>query len=142
MALSDRLTDLASRTKNLEDTAATTQAKDRAKLDQQRNQLHSKMTTEAQNIQSSADKAQAGARSWWADTTARFEQQRNELRAKMDQQRAERKVDRAQHNADDAEANAADMISWAEYAIDSAEYAVIDAVIARDEANDLVAARR
>ncbi len=142
MALSDRLTDLASRTKDLEDAAAATRAKDHAKLEHQRNQLHSKLTTEAQNIQSSADKAQAGARSWWTDTTARFEQQRNELRAKMDQQRAERKVDRAQHNADDAEAYAADMISWAEYAIDSAEYAVVDAVIARDEANDLVAARR
>jgi hypothetical protein len=34
------------------------------------------------------------------------------------------------------------MVAWAAYAIDSAEYAVIDAVVARDEADSLVAARR
>src|SRR5207248_11765798 len=85
MALSDQLTDLANRTKQLEDAAATTRAKDRTKLEEQREKLQSKVKTEAQNIQSSAGKAQADARSWWADTTARFEQRRAELRTKMDQ---------------------------------------------------------
>ncbi|SRR6266704_488990 len=142
MALSDRLMDLATRTKNLEDAAAATKARNRAKLEQQREALHSKMTTEAKGIQSSAGKAEADARSWWNDTTVRFEQRRAELRTKMDEQRTERKVERAKNNADDAEDYASDMVTWAAYAIDAAEYAVIDAAIARSEADELVAAGR
>src|SRR5437764_14298230 len=49
MALSDQLTDLANRTRQLEDAAATTRAKDRTKLEEQREKLQSKVKTEAQN---------------------------------------------------------------------------------------------
>ncbi|HXN03821.1 MAG TPA: hypothetical protein VN895_03190 [Candidatus Acidoferrum sp.] len=141
MALSDKLTDLASRIKELEDAAAATKAKNHAKLEQQREQLNSKMKTQAQSIQSSATKAKGEARSWWTDTTAQFEQQRAKTRAKMDQQKANFKSDRAELDAEDAENYAADMVDWAIYAVDSAQYAVIDAYIARDKADSLTAAR-
>jgi hypothetical protein len=141
MALSDKLTDLASRIKELEDAAAATKAKNRAKLEQQREQLNSKMKTQAQSIQSSATKAKGEARSWWTDTTAQFEQQRAKVRAKMDQQKAEFKSDRAELDAEDAEDYAADMVDWAIYAVDSAQYAVIDAYIARDKADSVAVAR-
>jgi hypothetical protein len=142
MALSDQLTDLASRTKKLEDAAAAARAKNRAKLEQDREKLHSTMTSEAKSIKSSADKAGTDVSSWWAETTARMEQQRADLRAKVDQRRAERQVAKAERNAADAEDYAADMVSWAAYALDSAEYAVIDATIARSEADELAAAKR
>jgi hypothetical protein len=64
MALSDQLESLASRTKQLEDGAAATRAKDRAKLVQEREKLQSQMETTAQSIQSSAAQAEADARSW------------------------------------------------------------------------------
>jgi DNA repair exonuclease SbcCD ATPase subunit len=139
MALSDQLTDLAARTKKLEDTAAATRAKDRAQLEQERERLNSNMEAQAQRIQSSVDQAQADAQGWWTDTTRRFEQRRADVRATIDQQKAERKLDRAQHNADDWEQYAADTVSWAAYAVDAAEYAVIEAAIARKAADDLVA---
>jgi DNA repair exonuclease SbcCD ATPase subunit len=139
MALSDQLTDLAARTKKLEDTAAATRAKNRAQLEQDRERLNSNMEAQAQRIQSSVDQAQAGAQGWWTDTTKRFEQRRAEVRAKIDQQKAERKLDRAQHNADAWDQYAADMVSWAAYAVDAAEYAVIEGAIARKAADDLVA---
>lgn len=142
MALSDQLTDLAARTKKLEEAAAATKAKNRAQLEQDKETLNARMQAQAQKIQSSVDKTQADAQAWWTETTKRFEQRRAEVRTKMDQQKAERKVDRAQHNADDWENYAADMISWAAYAVDAAEYAVIDAAIARKEADDLVTASR
>jgi len=142
MALSDQLTDLAARTKKLEDAAAANRAKNRAQLKQEREERNARMEAQAQKIQSSFDKAQADAQAWWTDTTKRFEQRRAEVRTKMDQQKAERKLDRVQHNADDWEKYAADMVSWAAYAVDAAEYAVIDAAIARKEADDLAAASR
>ena len=141
MALSDKLTELANRIKQLEDTAAATKAKNHAKLEQQREQLNSKMKTQAESIKSSAAKTKGEARSWWADTTTQFEQQRVKARAKVDQQKANFKSDRAELDAEDAENYAADMIDWAIYAVDSADYAVVDAVIARDKADTLVANR-
>ena len=142
MALSDQLTDLAARTKKLEDSAAASKEKSRTQLEQDRTKLDAKMDAQAQNIKASVGKTQSDAKDWWTETTKRFEQQRAQMHAKMEEQKAERKVDRAQRNADDWEQYAADMVSWAAYAVDSAEYAVIDAAIARQEADDLVAAKR
>jgi hypothetical protein len=50
-------------------------------------------------------------------------------------------VDKAVRNADDAEAYAMEMIQVACYCVDTAEYAVADAVIARSDAHDLIAAK-
>jgi len=139
MALSDQLMDLAKRTKRLEDAAAAAQAQNRAKLEQDREKLHSTMSTEAQKLQSSAGEAKSQARSWWTDMTKHIEEQRAEVRGKIDQRRAERKVDQAKRNAADAEDYAADVVSVAVYVVDAAEYAVVDAAIARSEADALVA---
>jgi len=141
MALSDQLTDLAARTKQLEDAAAAADAKNRAMLEQEREKLHSNMQKEAKDLQSTADRAGAEAHSWWADVTARMEQRRAELRAKVEERHAERKVEQAQRNADDAEDYASGLVSMAAYVIDAAEYAVVDATIARSEADALVAGR-
>ena len=142
MALSEQLTELAARVNKLEEAAAAAKAKNRAQLEQDRVAVDARMQAQTQKIQSSFGEQQADARAWWTETTKRFEQRRAELRTKMEQFKAERKLDRAQHYADDAEAYAADMIWWAGYAVDAAEYAVIDAAIARKEAEELVTANR
>lgn len=140
MALSDQLTELAARTKKLEDATAANKAKSQAQLEQEQEQLNAKMYAQAQKIQSSVDKDQADAQAWWIETTKRFEQRRAEVRTKMDQHKTERKLDRAQHNADHMENIAADYVAWAAYAVDAAQYAVTDAAIARKEADELVKA--
>ncbi len=137
MALSDQLTDLADRTKQLEDAANAAKAKNRAKLEQQRDELHSKVEKDAQSIHSSAGMAGAGVRSWWAETAAHMEQQRTDLRDKIQQQQTERKVQKAESNAADAEDYATNLVSLAAYVVDAAEYAVVDAAIARSTADDL-----
>jgi hypothetical protein len=142
MALSDQLTELAARTKKLEDAAAANKAKTQAQLEQDREKLDAHMQAQAQKIESSVDKTQADAQAWWTETTKRFEQRRAEVRAKMGQHKAERKLDRSEHNADNMENIAADYIAWAAYAVDAAEYAVTDAAIARKEADELVNAGR
>src|SRR5205823_8172202 len=52
MALSDQLTDLAQRTKHLEDAAAAARARNRAMLEDQQEKLHSQMSAEAQHLES------------------------------------------------------------------------------------------
>ena len=139
MALSDQLTDLAARTKRLESTAADTRAKNRAKLEQDREKLHTQVTDEANQIQKSAGEARSSADAWWANVAAQIEMRRADLRSKIDERRAERQVDKAKRNADDAEDYAEDMTAVAAYTVDAAEYAVVDAAIARAEADSLTA---
>ena len=140
MALSDQLTDLAGRTKRLEEAARAAEARNRATLEQEREQLHPAMEKEAEDLQSSAAATRTEASSMWAETTAHIEQRRAKLRAELDQRRAERKLEKAKRNADNAEDCAAGMVSLAAYVIDAAEYAVVDAAIARGEADELAAA--
>ena len=54
MAICDQLTDLAARTRRLEDTAAATQEQDRAELEKRRENLHSAIEADARNIKSDA----------------------------------------------------------------------------------------
>src|SRR5690349_21139867 len=103
MALSDQLTDLAAKTKQLETTAAAAEQQDRAKLENDREKLHKHMRMEATKVQSSAADAKTKTMNWWADLTARAEEQRNELHDKIEERKSERKVDKAMRNADDAE---------------------------------------
>jgi hypothetical protein len=140
MALSDQLMDLAGRTKRLEDSAAAAQARNRAKLEEKQEKLHSTLSAEAQDLNSSTTEAGTEVRSWWADTTANIEQWRAGLEAKRAERKAERKVEKAERDAEDAEDYAASLVSYAAYAIDAAEYAVVDAAIARGDADELAAA--
>ena len=139
MALSDQLTDLAGRTKRLEDAASDANEKNKAKLEQDREKLHSKVMSDAQQIQASIGNAQSATRSWWADVTTEMEHRRSDLRSKINERKAERKVERATRNADEAEAYATDLISMAAYLVDAAEYAAVDAAVARSEADALTA---
>jgi len=135
MALSDQLTDLANRTKQLEGSAAAARDQDRKKLEQQRDTLDASMQKQAQKIKTEVKAGGGQVRSWWADTTDRIEQRRAELRAKMDKSKAEHEAKKAVRNADDAEEYASNLVGLAAYVTDAAEYAVIDAAIARSEAD-------
>src|SRR5262249_39313217 len=121
MALSDQLTDLAGRTKRLEDTAKAAETQNRQKPRKERDQPPPKMQKEAKDLQKSAGTKKAEAQSWWADMTANVEQQRAKLHADIEKRKAERKLDNANRNADDAEQYAEGMISLAAYVIDAAE---------------------
>jgi len=142
MALSDQLTELAARTKKLEEATAANKAKSQSQLEEEQKKLDAKMQAQAQKIQASVDKTQADAQAWWTETTKRFEARRAEVRTKMEHMKAERKLDRAQFTADYMEGIAADYVAWAAYAVDAATYAVTDAAIARKEADELVTANR
>jgi len=135
MALSDQLTDLANRTKQLEDSAAAAREQDRKKLEPHRDELDASMQKQAQKIKTDAQKAGVQVRSWWADTTDRIEERRAEVGAKMAKNKAEHQAKKADRDAEDAENYASNLIGLAAYVTDAAEYAVVDAAIARSEAD-------
>lgn len=139
MALSDQLMDLANRTARLEDAAEAAREQDRQKLESERKKLDSSIQTQTQKMQEAGKQAGMQVSGWWADTTARMEEQRAGLRAKIQQRQAEHKVEQAQRNADDAEAYATTLMEMAGYVTDAAEYAAVEAVLARAEANELAA---
>lgn len=123
MALSDRLTDLAGRTKRLEDTAAAARAKNVAKMEEQREQLRT-----------NAAQAKGEAQAWWTETTAKIEQQRTELQTKREQRQSERAVEAQKRYADAADEFASSLTALAAYAVDAAAEATVDATIAREQA--------
>ena len=135
MALSDQLTDLANRTKQLEDSASAARERNGIKLEQQRDKLDAAMQKQAEKIKTDAQKGEAKARSWWADTTERIEERRAELHDKMEKNKLEHESKKAERDARDAEEYAANLIGIAAYVTDAAEYAVIDATIARSQAD-------
>jgi hypothetical protein len=135
--LSDQLTSMAERAKKAEDVVAAAQAKDRAALEAQRDQLQSSIDEGKAKAEASSAAAQQQVQSWWDETRSSVDNQFAALRAKRDEHRAERDLQRAERRADDAELDAADTVDFAMGVLVQAEYAVIDAVLARADADDL-----
>ena len=138
MALSDALTDLATKAREAEDNARDAKQKSQAELQEKvaaAKQAADKQVAELR-ARREADAA-IGAGEWdalqqsWNDHVA-------SIRAKIDERKAEH--DRNKAEAEDAEAYAAYAIDFAASAIEEAEYAVLDAQLARTEADALTAA--
>jgi hypothetical protein len=132
-ALSEQLTDLAARSKTTEDVVAAAQAKNRARLESQRDTLKTTIADGNAKARERAAAAEANTQQWWSDTRSSVDARFATMRAKAD----ERRTEKAEHHAEQAEQLAAETIDWGLYVLDQAEYAVIDAVIARADADDL-----
>jgi hypothetical protein len=139
-ALSDQLSDLSVRARKTEDVVAAARKNDREQLERQRAKLTSAIAEGKAKAEEQAGAAKGAAAAWWTETRSSMDQRFAEMRAAADDRRAERDVKKAERHADLAEDDAADAIDAALYFFDQAEYAVIDAVIARADADDLVAA--
>ena len=134
--LSDELSQLADRTRNVEDTATAAKAKNRAQLETTKTQL--KASLDAVGTKTEEAKAQVKSRA--SDLHASVDKHFADRRAASAEQKAERDLERAERRADDAEQDAADTIALAFYVLDQAVYAFIDAALARADADDLAAA--
>lgn len=137
MSLSDQLDELAKRIQRLEDAAAAAHEKNKAKLEQQREQFKVKADSQAKVVSAKAAKTKGEAQAFWAATTAKIEHRRDELQTKREQQKAKWDVDSAERYAEGCEEYAEMLLSLAAFVVDSAGYATVDAVIARDRADAL-----
>jgi hypothetical protein len=136
-ALSEQLTDLAARSKTIEDVAGAAQDKNRARLESQRDSLKSSIAAGNAKARERAEAGEAKTQQWWNDTRASVDARFAAMRAEADERRTEKDIKKAERHAEQAEQDAADAIDWALYVLDQAEYSVIDAVIARADADDL-----
>lgn len=133
--LSDQLSQLADRTKQVEDTATAAKAKNRAQLETTKTSLKASLDA----VGAKTDEAKTRTQGWISDVHDSVEQHFADRRAASVEHKAERDLKRAERRADDAEQDAADAIALVLYALDQAEYAVVDAVLARADADELAA---
>jgi hypothetical protein len=131
--LSKQLQDLSDRAKRTEDVVDAARSKDRQKLAQQKADLEASIAAAGTEASATRDKLST----WWADTRASVDERFASRRAKVEERHLEHSLKKAQHQADDAEADAIDAVAFALYLLDEAEQAVIDAVIAREVADEL-----
>jgi hypothetical protein len=139
MTLSDQLSRLAARTKQLEDRAAAAHQKARADLehDVAVARDESKANTEALRESVAADAAEVSA--WWTDLGHSWDEHIAAMREHIDKKEAEHDLKSAQRAADEAAAYASYLIGYTFAAVEEAEYAVLDATLAQRDADELAA---
>jgi len=137
MALSDQLTKLAARAKQLEDhaAAATTQAK--TDVAQSVDSARASAQAEAETLRKSAESVDGKVSDWWTGLGKSWDEHVAAVRKNVDDRKAAHDLKVARRTADQADADASFAIDYAYAAVEEAEYAVLDATLARMEADEL-----
>jgi uncharacterized protein YeeX (DUF496 family) len=139
--LSQSLAELAARAKSLEDSVAAVREENSAKLQARRQEIEDSFDRDVKEFDAAASNVSGKVRQWWMDTKGSVDQHINEMRTDFEERKADHEVERAERSADRAEEEAIVAIAVATYYLNVAEYAVVDAVLARADAESLMAAR-
>jgi hypothetical protein len=137
MALSDQLSDLAARAKQLEDHAAAAQQKGRAELEADVKAARDSARAKADDLQKSAEENKGQISAWWDKIQRSWHEHIAEIRKKIEDRRANHDLKAAQRAAERADKDAAFAIDYASAAIEEAEYAVLDALLAHMDADEM-----
>ena len=139
MALSDQLTKLSARAKELEDRAAAAKSKGKADLEQDVKEARESAQGQADDLRKSAEAGKDKISVWWDDVQRSWNENIAAIRKNVDDRRAAHDSKAAQRAADSADEDAAFAIDYAYAAIEEAEYAVLDADLAHMEADEFAA---
>jgi hypothetical protein len=139
--LSAALLDLASRVKRVEDSAASVEAKNRAKLQARRGELEAAIDESQIELAAAATQAKESANGKWSKVKNSIEGRVDDMRSDFAKWQVEVKEDRAERAAEDAEYDAVVAVNLAAYCLDAAEWAVVQAELARGEADQLAERR-
>jgi hypothetical protein len=142
MTLSDQLSKLAVRTKELEDRAAAANKKAKTDLEHDVATARDESKANAEKLRDSMDADAAEVSAWWTDLGRSWDEHVAKMRDHIDQKKDEHDVKAAQRDADDAYAYASYVIDYTFAAIDEAEYAVLDATLAQMDADELAAEKQ
>jgi hypothetical protein len=139
MSLSDQLSKLASRTKEVENRAAA--AREKAHDDLQKDVAAARKASKAnaEALRESVDTSAAEVSAWWTDVGRTWDDHLAKMRKDLDKKKAAHDVKTAKRDADDANAYASYLIDYCYAAVEEAEYAVLDATLAQMEYDDLAA---
>jgi hypothetical protein len=139
MAVSDQLSKLAARTKELEDRAAAAQQEARTQLEQDVQAAREASNANAEALSKSLDDSEAEVSAWWTDMGRSWDAHIAGVRDRVDKKKEQHDLKAAQRDAEDATAYASYLIDYAFAAVDEAEYAVLDATLSQMVADELAA---
>ena len=142
MALSDQLSQLAAKAKELEDRAAAGKTKAKSDLEQDVKSARSAADAKAEALHKSAQARKGKLSAWWENLQDEWNKQIAFIRGQVDQKKAEHDAKSAQRRAEGADEDADFAVEYAYAAIEEAEYAVLDAALAHKEADELAAASK
>ena len=137
MALSDQLSKLAARAKELEDHAAAAQAKARSDLEQDVQRARESAQAQGEALRVSAEDDKRDVSSWWDGVQRSWNEHMSVARQNLRGAANAVDVKTAQLDADQADDDAAFAIDFAYSAIEDAEYAVLDAILAHKDLDEL-----
>jgi hypothetical protein len=137
--MSEQLSRLAARTKQLEDRAAAAHQKARADLEHDVAAARDESKANAEALRESVEADAAEVSAWWTDLGRSWDEHIAKMRVRIDKRAAEHDLKAAQRAAEEASAYASYVIDYTFAAVEEAEYAVLDATLAQMEANELAA---
>jgi hypothetical protein len=140
MAVSDQLTKLAARAKELEDHAAAAKGKARADLEHDVAMARNSADQTAEVLHETAASGKGQVSAWWDGVQRSWDEHIAAVRESVQEKKATHDRKSAERSADRAEDDAEFAIDYAYAAVEEAEYAVLDAVLARMNADDLAQA--
>jgi hypothetical protein len=141
MALSDQLSDLSTRAKQLEDRAAAAKTKDKSELETEVKNAQQSAQSQADALRKQAQAGQGKVSVWWDNMQSSWNDHLKAVRQSADDRRADHDLKSKQHAAQKADDDAAFAVNYAYAAIEEAEYSVLDADLAHKEADELAAAQ-
>ena len=137
MAVSDQLTKLAARAKELEDRAAAAKAKSKNDLEQDVNQARASAQAQGDELRKSAEASKGQISAWWDSVQRSWDDHLAAVRNNVGDARAAMDLRSAERAADQADDDASFAIDYAYAAIEEAEYAVLDAELAHMDVESL-----
>ena len=140
MALSDALATMSAQAKEAEEEFRAAQSAQRVKLEEEIARVRTSAEESRSALRNRAAEAKSGVSSWWRDLQQQWERQVENIRTNVAEKREEHDAKLAAMQADVAEADAEFAVAIAQAAIEEAEYAALEAVRARDKANQLATA--
>jgi hypothetical protein len=140
MALTDQLSDLARRAKQIEDRVAAANAKTKADLETDVKDARQSAQEQADVLRNKAQTDKGNLSAWWDHLQSSWHDHIAAVRTGAEDRRAAHDRKTAQRAADNADADAAFAIDYAYAAIEEAQYAVLDAALAHRQADELAEA--
>ena len=138
MALSDQLTRLAARAKELEDRAAAAKTKAKSDLEHDVKAARDSAQAQSEALRRSASASKGQISAWWDSVQRSWNEHLADVRRNVDDRKVAHDLSAAQWAADQADIDASFAIDYAYAAIEEAQYAVLDAELAHVQLDELL----
>lgn len=139
MAVSDQLFKLATHTKETEDKVKAAHGKARADLEADVNAAQASAKKQSEALRSKFEQQGGKISASWDSARRGLDEAVASAKEKMEGRKLEHDAKKAAHHADRAESDAAFAIDFALAAVEQAQSEALDAILARQHADDLAA---